>query len=92
VRARATSCAFKHLDHNPLHLIERDHIGRAIVELGRPRALVGGHGLSVLSVPAGLEGEVGGDAYLSECIVSARLADCRAEQGSRPSPRMPAAS
>ena len=35
-------------DGNPLDLIERDHIGGAVVELGRARALVRRHGLSIL--------------------------------------------
>jgi len=47
-----------------LGLIEPDQVGRAVVELGRPRALVRGHGLSVLERAAGLE--VGGDACRAE--------------------------
>src|SRR5690348_12719182 len=47
-------------NHNALYLIERDHIGRPVIELCRARTLVRGHGLGVLERAAGLE--VGRDA------------------------------
>ncbi len=36
------------LDHNPLHLIERDLIARPVIELCRPRGLVRRNQLCVL--------------------------------------------
>jgi hypothetical protein len=47
------------LIHNPLDLIERDYVGRSIVELRRPRALMRGHCLSVLERFASFK--IGGD-------------------------------
>ena len=38
---------------NPLHLIERNYIGRAVIKLRCARALVRGHGLGVLKRAAG---------------------------------------
>jgi hypothetical protein len=48
------------LDRDPLDLIERDGVAGAVIELGRPRALVRRHGLCILERAAGLE--IGGDA------------------------------
>src|SRR5712691_2608970 len=53
--ARAVTSSAPRLDRDPLDLIDRDGVAGAIVELGRPRALVRRHGLGVLEGPAGLE-------------------------------------
>ena len=55
-------------DHDPLDLIERDDVGRAVIELGRAGALVRGHSLGVLECTAGLE--VGGDAGGAESVAA----------------------
>jgi hypothetical protein len=97
------------LDHNPLDLIERDDVGRAVVELGSARALMRSHRLRVFERSAGFE--IGGDARGAEGVTTdfdlqacvgrstadhsvdvdamhrqagenARLANCRAEEGS----------
>ena len=49
-------------------LIERDLIAGAIVELGRARAFMRGHGLGVLQRAAGFE--VGGDAGCSKRVTT----------------------
>src|SRR6266851_7215679 len=52
------------LDRDPLDLIERYGVAGAVVELGRPRALMRRHGLCILERAAGLE--IGGDARRPE--------------------------
>jgi hypothetical protein len=52
-------------NRNPLDLIERDHVGRPVIELGRARALMRGHGLSVLERAASLE--ACGTSRLRQC-------------------------
>jgi hypothetical protein len=62
-RIRTASAQRFAINYDPLNLIERVHVSRAIVELGRARALMSGHGLGVLKGAAGLE--IGGDAGCS---------------------------
>jgi hypothetical protein len=47
------------LNPDPFDLVKRDFVAGAVVELGRARGLVRGHGLGILGA-AGLE--IGGDA------------------------------
>ena len=52
----------------PLDLVQRDFIAGAIIELGRARAFVCSHGLSVFERAAGFE--VGGDAGRAEHVAA----------------------
>src|SRR5437763_17054315 len=52
------------LDRDSLHLIVRDGVARAVIELGRPWAFMRRHGLCILERAAGLE--IGGDARRPE--------------------------
>ncbi len=65
------------LQPNPLHLILREPLLGAIVELGRARAFVRRHFLSVLQRTA--IGKVSGDAGRAERVI----ADRRVNAGSR---------
>ena len=47
-------------NQDPFNFVERDFVGRSVVELGRPRRLVGGDGLGVLKRAAVFE--IGRDA------------------------------
>jgi hypothetical protein len=51
-------------NRNPLHLVERDLVAGAIVELGGARTFVRGHRLGVLQSAAGFT--IGGDARGAE--------------------------
>src|SRR5689334_14969408 len=55
-------------DRNSLNLIQRDHVGRAIIELGGARALVRSHSLGVLERSAGVE--VGGNARRTKGVTA----------------------
>ena len=66
------------LNSNLLDFIERDLVVCAVVELGGTRALVGGHGLSVLERAAIVE--IGGDAGGAEGVI----ADRRGNGGGHP--------
>jgi hypothetical protein len=54
------SVRFCPLNRDPLHLVERDLVARAVIELGRARTFVRGHGLGVLQRAAGFQ--IGGDS------------------------------
>jgi hypothetical protein len=58
------SVRFYPLNRNPLHLVERDLISRAVVELRGARAFMRGHRLCVLQRAAGFK--IGGDARGAE--------------------------
>src|ERR1700751_1862843 len=64
------------LQHNPLHLIERDLVVTAILKLGRARALMRRHLLGVLE-EAAVE-QIDGDAGRAEAVA----ANPRQESGS----------
>jgi hypothetical protein len=65
------------LNHNSFDLIERDFVAGAIVELGRARAFVRGHGLRVFQRAPGFQ--IGSDARGAESV--AADPDPRAEIG-----------
>src|SRR5215213_7527318 len=58
-------------DCDALDLIERNLIARAVVELGRARAFMRGHGLRIFERAAGLE--IDGDAGCAEHVVAKLL-------------------
>jgi hypothetical protein len=55
---------FHLLNRDPLHLVQRDFISRAIVEFCCPRTFVRSHGLRVFQSAAGFQ--IGGDARGAE--------------------------
>jgi hypothetical protein len=61
--------------HNPLNLVECNHIGRTVVELGRARGFVRSHRLGVLQRLAGIE--VGGKSCSTEGIATALALEAR---------------
>jgi hypothetical protein len=58
------------LQSDPLHLVLRQALLRAVTELRRPRALMGRHGLRVFQHTA--VAEIGGDASRTKCMVADR--------------------
>src|SRR5271155_4546514 len=66
---RSTLVCLRRLsDCDPLHLVERDLVTRAVVKLGGARAFVCGHGLGVLERAAGFE--IGGDPGGAEDVAT----------------------
>jgi hypothetical protein len=57
-------------NRNPLHLIERDLIAGAVVELGGARTFVRRHGLGVFERASGFQ--IGGDSGCPEGVASRR--------------------
>src|SRR5271170_1363201 len=58
---------------DPLHLVLGEPLLRAVVKLGRARALMRGHFLRMLERTA--VGEIGGDPGSAECVAADRLGD-----------------
>lgn len=62
------NCIYNSLNSDPLDFLQRDLVSRAVVELGRPRALMSGHCPGVLQRAVGLQ--VGDDAGLAEGVAA----------------------
>src|SRR5437763_5374946 len=68
-----TSCGYLTSLPNPLYLVLGEPLLRAVVELGRARAFMRGHGLRVFERTA--IAEIGGDAGGTKCMIADRRHD-----------------
>jgi hypothetical protein len=79
------------LNRDPLHLVERDLVAGAIVELGGARTFMRGHGLSIFYSAAGFE--IGGDARGAEAVIADRCVNAGSDRApGLPGPQGPSAT